>query len=119
MRRITVTFPENDFIQLQNSATKKGISLAQYLRDLVDIGRQVEEATAQQSVSNDEKNNAVLNFGDAKELWKNSLLCALESRYLIRYLVDSLPNQSDEKCETLINAVKEKAQTLVAELITD
>src|SRR3990172_13321810 len=98
MHRITITFPKNDFIQLQNSATIKGISLAQYIRDLVDIGYLAEETAAQQD-SNGVKNNIVSKLDDVKELWKNNLLCALESRYLIRYLVDNLTNQPAEKRE--------------------
>ena len=118
MHRITITFPENDFVQLQNIATKQWISLAQYIRDLVDIGYQVEAAITPQ-VSNDVNNNTVLHLGDAKELWKTSLLCVLESRYLIRYLVDNLTNQTAEEREVVINAVKEKSQSLVAELVDD
>lgn len=116
MRRITVTFPDDDFEALQRQAAKKSISLAHYLRELVDIGRQVEEATAQQSALGDAKPTSS-HLKDPKELWKNSLLSVLESRYLIRYLVDHLDGQSSEKRDAVLNAVKEKAHTLVTELL--
>ncbi|HVV69620.1 MAG TPA: hypothetical protein VHE99_11430 [Gammaproteobacteria bacterium] len=42
---------------------------------------------------------------------------ALESRYLLRYLVDSLEQQSAEKRATVLSTVTERAQKLIAELL--
>jgi hypothetical protein len=119
MPRLNLVFPDTYFAMLQANAAKQGVSIARYARDLMDMGLQVEEATAQQRAPNAEKDNAALNEDEVKAWWKNSLLCALESRYLIRYLVDNLTHQPDEKREAVLAAVKEKAQNLVSTLIPD
>jgi len=118
MRRITVNFSDSYFNHLQESARDKGISLAHYARGLIDFGRQVEEATAQSTALDGAKNKAVPKLDETKELWKNSLLCVLESRYLLRYLVDNLTHLPSEKRDVVLNVVKEKAQSLVTEWIS-
>lgn len=47
MARLNLLFPDAYLTQLQNQAIKKGISLARYARDLIDMGLRVEEAALQ------------------------------------------------------------------------
>jgi len=114
MRRINLVLPNKYVAYLQADAVKKEVSLARHVRDLIEVGRQVEEAAAQQAEPST-LHNTHSSLDDSKELWKQSLLCALESRYLMRYLVDRLPDQSPEKRDAVLKAVKEKAQVLVNE----
>ena len=116
MPRLNLLFSETYFARLQENAAKKGVSLAHYARDLIDVGLHVEEITAQQMDANDAPKKAVSRLGD-KELWKNSLACVLESRYLLRYLVDNLAHVPREKRELVLTTVKEKAQAVAAELL--
>ena len=57
-------------------------------------------------------------IANASELWQQSLLCTLESRYLLRYLVDNLTSQPTEKRDAVLTAVKEKARSQVLELLS-
>lgn len=117
MRRINMTFPDSYFVQLQENAAKKGVSVVQYLRNLVGIGLQVEEATTQQTATSSTKNNALSCLSDTKSLGKNMLPPVLESLYLIRYLVDSLDHQPTKEREDMLNRAKEKAQSLGTALL--
>jgi hypothetical protein len=118
MRRITINFPQAAFEQLQKNAIKKEVSLAYYLRELVEIGRQVEEAASLQKEAAEQKNNADFLPESDAHLWKHDLLWTLESRYLLRYLVDNMSDQSAEKREAVLGTAKEKAQVLVEELLS-
>jgi len=70
------------------------------------VGRQAEEGTQMQiSAENNCKPQSEL-----EGLWKHNLQWTLESRYLLRYLVDSLKDQPIEKREVVLNTVQEKAQ---------
>ena len=119
MRRVTINFPDKAFEQLEKNAEKKGVSLAHYLRELVKIGRQVEEATQKQPDVLSQGNPEKLSKAVDADLWKHNLLWTLEARYLLRYLVDSLNHQPAEKREAVLSTATEKAKTLVEELMAE
>ncbi len=126
MPRITITFYTDLFNQLQENATQKQIPVAHYVRDLVDIGLQVEKAAAKKSHSGGNQKSEIEELGDLKKLWENNLAWLLESLHLIRYLIRH--STHDEKLllegnkshtDNIINKAKDKAQAYVNGLFCD
>ncbi|MFT3741089.1 MAG: hypothetical protein QM752_00125 [Gammaproteobacteria bacterium] len=117
MPRITISFCDKDFVKLKNFAQGKGLSFAEYLRKLVEVGSRLESLEAHPQLTNACAETYQLPGQLHNELWKQGLLCALESRYLLRYLVDNLTSQPQEKRDTVLEAVKEKAQEFVKKLM--
>ena len=117
MRRITVTFSDASFLRLQAAANQKELSLAEYIRTLVETGCQVEEMTLRQTTENTEKKPSATSQDKTKNRRQNNLACVLESRYLLRYLVDNLAHIPREKRALVLTTVKEKAQAVAAELV--
>jgi uncharacterized coiled-coil protein SlyX len=44
MQRITISFPEETLKELEKNAADRGISLARYLRQMAELGRQMDAA---------------------------------------------------------------------------
>ncbi|CAN5419655.1 hypothetical protein BH10PSE19_BH10PSE19_00010 [soil metagenome] len=117
MNRISITFNDESYAKLQIQAEKKKISLAKYVRELVDIGLQVEEAASQNEDNKKLKKNEIDALGELKELWKNNLIWTLESRYLSRYLVENIAGKEEEAIAKVLEKTKEKSRSFVAGLL--
>lgn len=119
MARLTLNFPDYDFTWIRQNALKKGLSRTQYVRELIALGRQMEMATAQKPVPTDalappastQEKEGGKNDKDAH--WKGTVLrSVLESRYLVRYLVDNLPNCSVETRDKVLTTTQKRASEL-------
>jgi hypothetical protein len=126
MPRISITFYKDVFNQLQGNATQKQISIAHYVRDLVDIGLRVEEAAAKNAYADGSQKSEIDELGDLKKLWENDLSWLLESLHLIRYLIRHLvhneklsPEENRHHTDGIINKAKDKAQSYVNGLLCD
>ncbi|CAN5423874.1 hypothetical protein BH10PSE19_BH10PSE19_16320 [soil metagenome] len=117
MNRISITFNDESYAKLQTQAEKKKISLAKYVRELVDIGLQVEEAASQNEDHKKLKKNEIDDLGELKELWKNNLIWTLESRYLSRYLVENIVGKEEEAIAKILEKAREKSRSFVAGLL--
>ncbi len=117
MHRINVTFSNEIFEKVKLASEKKQISYGQYVRDLVEIGLKVEEAAAQSNNQNNLKSNEIESLGELKILWKNNLSWLLETRYLIRYLIENSSTENREKQIEILDKAKEKALSFVQGLL--
>lgn len=94
MERTSITFDDEIWYQLQQRAVKNGgQSIAQCVRELVDLGLKV-EAHAEESGAK-EPMTAMLD--DLKKLAELGLQYSLEARLIGRFLVANVPDCDEEK----------------------
>lgn len=112
MRRITISLPEEDLKYIEKCSQQKALSAAEYIRTLIKLGLTVE------------KNSGVtdpLNYAPDLEhqklLWKTLLVWELETRYLVRHLVEEGIQKNSGQQTALLETAKIKAQERVAELL--
>lgn len=119
MERITVTFYEEIYEKIKNRANKKGnISIAQCVRELVELALKFEEM-AEKSDTNPKENDLVSMLSEIKNLLKNDLNWSLETRFLLRFLIEIQPNLSREKQAEVLLKYKEHAQSFVSGLLQE
>ena len=113
MNQISVTFSKKLEGKLRQNAKKKDLSISQYIRELVEIGLQVEEAATKNLTqnSNSETQSSPL------DLWENSLTWELESRYLLRFLVEQASLDDKLKAKYILDTAKTKAEAFVKGLL--
>ncbi len=117
MQRVTISLPEDHLQELEENAATRGMSLAKYLRGLIEQNHRLSEAKEKKIHTIDEASATKLPAQTDAPFLKYHLEWALESRYLLRYLIDSLAQQSSEKRATVLSTATERAQKLVAELL--
>lgn len=109
MKRINVTFDDEIYSMLETRANKNGCkSIAQQIRELVDLGLKVEAATQQDGGVNQD-----LNLEKMLEMLKNNLIWTLETRLLSRYIVERLPDADKQNHLDVLEKYKEKASHYV------
>jgi len=116
MQRVTISFPEETLKDLEKNAANRGLSLAHYLRELVELGLRLEGVESQLPTPISQASLEKTAAEGGVDFCKLPLEWALESRYLLRYLVDSLVQHSAEKRAAVLSTATEKAQKFVAEL---
>lgn len=112
MARITITLPDEDLESIENYAQKKALSAAEYARTLIKLGLTVEK-----NLGTTDPLNHALDIEQQKFLWKTLLTWELETRYLVRHLVEERNQKNPEQQERLLETAKIKAQERVAELL--
>lgn len=120
MQPLTIRLQEEELEKIKQLANHKKIPfLSEYIRSLIQIGLQVEEATEQFAPNSNSQNisNTDLLQSNDESLWEKMLIWELESRYLIRYLVDRLPEETDGQHRSFIKKAHEKAESHVAQLL--
>ncbi len=117
MQRITISLPEDLLQELEGNAAVRGMPLAKYLRGLIEQNCQLSGAKENKLRTIDKAPATKLPTQTDATFLKYHLEWALESRYLLRYLIDSLEQQSSEKRATVLSTATERAQKLVAELL--
>lgn len=111
MRRITISLPDEDLEYIEKCAQKKGLSASEYARTLIKLGLTIEKNWG----GTDPLNHA-LDLDQQKFLWKTLLAWELETRYLVRHLVEER-NQKNSEQQELLETAKIKAQERVEELL--
>ncbi len=102
MARITISLPDEDLEYIEKHAQKKALSASEYARTLIKLCLTIEKSLG--------ATDPVNHFSDLEQqkfLWKTMLTWELETRYLVRHLVD----------EGLLETAKIKAQERVEELL--
>src|SRR5471030_1121022 len=112
MRRITFRLSQSDFEKIEQLAQQKALDIAEIIRMLVHIGLTVEEAAA----DNQPNCNDHISPQEQKFLWKTMLTWELESRYLLRHLVDNLIQGHAEHRGELMEETKQQAEAHVNQL---
>lgn len=106
MNRITVTFYDEVIEKLENRITKKGTkSIAHCIRELVDFGLKIEDAAErnESKSGNDDELKTLVKMLQADLKW------SLESRLLVRYLVENLPENAKRNHVEFIETCKQRA----------
>lgn len=119
MKRTTITFYDEAYQKLEDRVQRKGLqSVAQCVREMVDLTFKIEEAASKSNEKEDEMDllQVVL---ELKNLLKNNLNWSLETRLLTRFLVESQPDGSKEKKIEILEKYKESASNYVKGLIGD
>jgi len=109
MKRVNVRFTSEAFAQLQQRAELNGDrSVANSIRELVDLGQQVEAAAAQSNGENKQQNDMDL----IKDLLKENLIWCLETRFLARHMAAQTDSENTNS-ENILVKFKEKAKNYV------
>lgn len=112
MPRITLSLPTEDLEYLKKYSQQKALSASKYARMLIKLGITVE------------KNGGLMDshphtLYDERQrfLWKTLLSWGLETRYLVRHLVEEKAQKNPEQQNELLETAKIKAQERVEELL--
>lgn len=105
MERINVSFSEEVYEKLEaRRQAMRQKSLAEGVRELVDLGLKIEES-AKQNNDNEAENDMKL----LCEMLKNNLIWSMETRLLTRFLVENSSLSNQEKILEILDKYKEKA----------
>lgn len=116
MNRINVTFYDETIEKLQDRMKKNGEkSLANCVRELVDLGLKV-EAAANKSGDKNGEFDIQKALTDLQEKMRKNLDWVLESRLLTRYMVQYFPGKSEEESMAMLKECKAKAASHVENL---
>ncbi len=114
MYRTSIGIKDADFSTIKAYAAKKSFLLADYIRHLITIGLKVETAAENQFQGTSPSNLDPLN---PDPFFKNRMICELESRYLIRYLIKHGFQESMEQRAAFLKEAKQKASVTVEQLL--
>jgi hypothetical protein len=106
MKRSSINLSNEDYKKIQAQAEKKSIALADYIRHLIQLGLKVEEAAEHHS-------NGHSNHSASLDPQKKLLTWELESRYLIRYLIQNGFERSRSERNAFLKEAKQKATSRV------
>lgn len=107
MKRINVSFYNETYEKLERRMQEKGgKSVANGIRELVDLGFKVEEAAKRNEGGNPETDNLVMLLKFAK----NNLLWSLEILFLVRHFIQAMPDQQGGKA---LEKYKESAASYI------
>jgi hypothetical protein len=112
MNRISITFYEEVFSKLQKYADEKKISIAQFVREMVDIGLRVQEISNKNDQEN-KKDMVLEKLDEMQKLIKNNMISGYENLYLTRYSVLNLPEKSEEELDGVIEKAKIKSKAYI------
>lgn len=106
MKRINVTLYDEVFAEIDNRTKEnKCSSIAQSIRELIDLGRKVEKAAKQENEENDTPSELFF----ISETLKNLMRWTLESLLISRQVMLKLHDENPDETEMLIKKCKEQA----------
>src|SRR6056297_3457610 len=98
MKRVSITFYDEIMNKLEARMQAKGMqSIAQCVRELVDLGLKIEAAAKEKPDDKPKESEEVLLLKEIKNLMKNNLTWSMESRLLARILVENMPAMDKKK----------------------
>ncbi len=119
MNRINVSFYDETYEKLEERRkVNEGKSIAHCIRELVDLGFKVEES-AKKNTEDHGKNDVVTMLTDLKKQMKNNLSWLLETRLLVRYIVENFPESEKAENVEILKKYKEKAVTHVEKMLLE
>ncbi len=113
MNQISISFDKPTEEKLRNRAKENDMTVAHYVRRLVDIGLRVEEMSSQEKPTTDDSTE----LNDLKKLLHKDLISSYEILYLVRYILTKMPEDQTGKHDEILGKVKIKAQSFVEGLI--
>ena len=109
MERTTVTFNDEVYQKLKIRSENHGqIPISQSIRELVDIGFRVEDASNKND-KNDQENDLINTLFELKNLLINNSKWSLETRLLQRFLIESHPGLNKSELAEALTKYKDIA----------
>lgn len=112
MPRITLTLPDEDLKYIEKYAQQKALSASEYTRMLIRLG-----ITTEKNSGLPDFKKPPLDLENQHFLWKILLTWELETRYLVRHLVEEKIQNNFGQPAELLEMAKIKAQEKVKELL--
>ena len=109
MARFCISLPDDIHKKLKLKAKDQHISLAHYLRKLIEMGVELENLTDQNKAGSGE-NSSIFSEEKQRVLWKNVLSWSLETRVLTRVLFGKILDAKYTDVNAEIKMIKEKAE---------
>ncbi len=113
MRRIAISLPTVDLEEIEKFSQQKALSVSEYARMLIRTGLLTEKNMA----THTGYNNPPLNQDQLSLLWKTLLSWELETRFLVRHIVEEWIQKNSPEHRALLKTAKAKAQERVEELL--
>ena len=113
MYRLTINLSDVDFEKIQKNAKNKSLSLSEYGRKLIDLGLQAEQVMTEKGMNNTHLSTCHLGINEpklSKKILKNLLAWQLESRFLIRSIVEQDYNDVKVQSTDLLTQAKKIAR---------
>jgi predicted CopG family antitoxin len=110
MKRINVTFFEETYEKLEERMKKNGDkSIANSIRELVDLGLKIEEAARK----NQGNHGAEEDSRELIAMLKKNLIWSLETMFLARHMVSGMPVNKAAGETNILEACKDRASNYV------
>lgn len=114
MKRINVSFFDEVYEKLEERMQRVGDkSIAQSIRELVDLGLKIEEA-ATKNQGKESSNDALTSVIN---MLKNNLIWSLETRLLTRHIVEKTSATEADSSKNILETCKERATNYVKGLL--
>jgi hypothetical protein len=114
MEQITIKIDGETLERMKARMAKNGCkTLSQCARELIDLGLRVEEAASSQEGGDDANDLSPA----LTELVKTNMTWLLETRFLVRFLVENLKDIEPGNSRDFIEKAKERAVVAVDDLI--
>jgi hypothetical protein len=113
MNQISITFPKKTKEKLYQNAQQKEITIAQYIRDLVDIGLRVEEMSAQKKIDGDKPEPLMAELDLFKNLLKKDLVSSYEMLYLVRHILTKMPEKTAGELDAFAEEARIRSRSFV------
>ena len=97
MARLTINLTDAQFEKIKTLAEQRSMTLSHCSTHLIDLGLRVEDASRQPKVSAEGALTSSPHIQQTNRQWQKLLTWALESRYLIRYLITRSSQESVEQ----------------------
>lgn len=109
MKRVNVSFYDETYEKLEAYMNEnKSKSIPHCIRELVDLGLRVTEA-AQKSNGKEEEDETLHAINKIQKQLKTNLGWVLETRLLVRYIVENSQSIEDENKSNVLEKYKESA----------
>lgn len=105
MERINISFSKEMYEKLEaRRQSMRQKSLAEGVRELVNLGLKIEESAKKNGDEDDNDDIKLL-----REMIKNNLIWSMETRLLTRFLVENSSSNNQDKILEILDKYKEKA----------
>jgi len=108
MTRFCISLPDDIHEKLKSNAKEQHISIAHYIRKLIEMGLEIENLTGKNKGDAGD-NTSIFSEEKQRALWKNLMSWSLESRLLTRVLFGKILEGKYPDVDAEIKSIKDKA----------
>ncbi len=119
MARLTITLTDAQLEKIKALTEQRSMTLSHCSTHLIDLGLRVEDASRQPKALAEGALTSSPHIQQSNRQWQKLLTWALESRYLIRYLITRSSQESVEQRRAFTVEAKQKASDRVDQFIKD